>query len=272
MQIVKYSWKSDGGSFEPFLAFSDGSKFGLLGANISMDIGEKICTGYFRDGKRHECLNSARIEYGNMCNRCRMEDDFFNCMQCTGKECINTRQRDSCEKNNYFIYLAAFDGLLKVGISFDRRLLERLVEQGADFGAKIACVRDGKKVRIIEQDIRRHLGIVDRVVSREKHKNLFCDPNKCIEAITTAVSRIRNNGFNEYLIRPEIFDMRKFYRMDIVSSYPSMREVSSSMRIEGIAEAAKGNMIIIRDGTGFYSINAHRLIGRMVKLNCCIRA
>ena len=42
MQIVKYSWKSDGGSFEPFLAFSDGSKFGLLGANISMDIGKEI--------------------------------------------------------------------------------------------------------------------------------------------------------------------------------------------------------------------------------------
>src|SRR3989344_6182684 len=268
MQIVKYSWKPENGEFEPALAFSDGSRRMLLGSSISMDIGEKVCTGYSVGGKRHECPHSMRMEYGYMCNECRMNDDFFNCMQCTGKECINTRQRDSCEQNKYFIYLAAFSKILKVGISFDRRLQERLVEQGADFGAKVACVTDGKEVRLIEQEMRKHLGIVDRVMSKEKHNNLFCDPNSCIETISSAVGRLRNNGFNEHLIMPEIYDLRSYYRMENISSDPVMKEVFSGMRIDGVVEAAKGNMIIIRNGQGFYSINAHRLIGRLAKVNC----
>ena len=173
MQIIKYSWKHDSGGFEPSFLMSNGTRMRLFDNRIMMEIGEKSCTGYTEGGKRHECPNSARIDYGYMCNECRMNDDFFNCIQCTGAECINARQRDSCMENNYFIYLASFDNILKVGISFERRILERLIEQGADFGAKIARVKDGKEVRCIEQDIRRHLGITDRVVSKDKHKRLF---------------------------------------------------------------------------------------------------
>ncbi len=268
MQIVKYSWKSENGGFEPALTFSDGGRSMLLGKPISMELGDKLCTGYTKDGKRRECPHMTRIEYGYMCNECRMEDDFFNCIQCTGKECINERQRDSCEKNKYFIYLAAFNKILKVGISFDRRLQERLVEQGADFGAKVACVRDGKEVRLIEQEMRKHLGIVDRVLSKEKHSNLFCDPNVCIESISSAIGRLRNNGFNEHLIRPEIYDLRSHYRMESIASDPVMKEVFTGMHVDGVVEAAKGNMIIIRKDSGFYSVNAHRLIGRLAKVDC----
>ncbi|MBI2579881.1 MAG: DUF2797 domain-containing protein [Candidatus Aenigmarchaeota archaeon] len=262
MQIMKYSWREGESGYEPFFIMSDGSKMKLFGAALSIRVGGKICTGYTENGKRHEC--NSRIEYGYMCNECRMKDDFFNCIQCTGTECINPRQRDSCKENNYFIYLASFDSILKVGISFERRLIERLVEQGADFGAKIARVRDGKDVRRVEQDIRRHLGIADRVASKDKARNLFCNPNTCIERITLSIGKLRNSGFNKYLMPPEIYDMRNYYRLERIISEPSMMEAEEGAVIEGSVAAAKGGILIFRNATGLHSVNAHRLIGRQV--------
>jgi hypothetical protein len=267
MQIVKYSWKHDSGGFEPFFTLSDGTKIRLIDSNIHMEIGDKSCIGYMREGRRHECRLSARLDYGYICNECRMEDDFFNCMQCTGKECINPRQRDACTENSYFIYLAAFDSLLKVGISFEKRLLERLIEQGADFGVKIASVMDGKEARTIEQDMRKHLSIVDKVLFREKHESIFSDPNSCMSSISRALSRLRNNGFNKYLVRPEIYDLRCHYRIDRVASKPEVVEPSPGMRVDGDIIAAKGNIFIYREGGRLFATNAHRFIGRTVKID-----
>ncbi|MBI2172868.1 MAG: DUF2797 domain-containing protein [Candidatus Aenigmarchaeota archaeon] len=264
MQIMKYSWKQESGSYEPYISLSDGSSMKLFGRDIDMVLGKKTCTGYKKKGKHFKCPISSPTDSNYMCNYCRMEDDFFNCVQCTGKECINLPQRDSCMENRYFIYLASFGSILKVGISFNMRFLHRLIEQGADFGAKIGHVKDGKEVRMIEQDIRRHLGIVDRVVSMEKHSRLFCDPNVCIESISSAIARLGGNGFDAHLINPEIYDLRSHYRLDRIISEPDVVEVADGTRIKGTVTSAKGNIIAVKDGKRFSAINAHRLIGRHV--------
>src|SRR3989338_6224245 len=163
MKIIKYKWKH----MEPvFLTRGrEISESRAMGSEIRVDFGTKKCTGFFSRGKHRDCGAHAGDE--RQCAECQARDDFFMCVKCTGSECINQKARAGCEKGTYSLYLAAFGPVVKVGISREFRLLERLVEQGADFGTRIASVRDGKEVRLVESAIK-DAGIRDRMTGQGK--------------------------------------------------------------------------------------------------------
>lgn len=261
MQAIKYTWKN----WEPFLVCKnndDFSRIKLVGSDLHMKIGEKRCIGFFREGVHIRCPNSTQIAYGWNCNACRMEDDFFACIQCDGSGCMNEDRRNECTKERYFVYLAAFDSVLKVGISQGHRFLERLVEQGADFGAKIYEVTDGKNVRIIEQKIKNYLGITDRMRGAEKQKLIFCNPNTAAINILKAIKRLKNDfGINDV----EIYDLRKYYNLQNVIMNPQKIDIGDGMEISGRVVAAKGNILIFSHGYNFFSVNAHDMIGREIQ-------
>jgi len=259
LQIVKYRWEN----WEPFFTIiTQGkvNKIRLLEQEISVRTGSKHCIGFFQEGRHFSCPDNKAITNGWYCNSCKAKDDFFLCIKCDGSECINPKQRDCCKANNYYVYLAAFDSILKVGISYEHRLLERLVEQGADFGAKIAFVKDGKKVRNIEQNIKTTLGAVDRMGGDEKHATLFANPNNSAKIIYRAILKLRNNGL-DCLINPEIYDMRKYYKLNNVPVKPDKFEITNGMDIKGRIIAAKGNMLVLKNSDNFFLLNAHRMIG-----------
>ena len=165
MQIVGYRWNSGGvrnifhDSWEPqLIARNNGGmeRFSVLDRDVSIKLGERYCIGHFSDGRHVDCPKHEKITSGWHCDFCRRADDFFTCVQCSG-ECINDKQRKACRENTFFIYLAVFDSMLKVGISQEHRLYERLIEQGADFAAKIAYIKDGMVVRKIEQELKKSL-------------------------------------------------------------------------------------------------------------------
>jgi hypothetical protein len=260
---MKYKWYD----FEPFLIINNGGNFSdirLFNKNINMKIGKKFCTGYFKDGNYVSCPNKTELVDGHQCNECKINDDFFYCIKCDGTECINEKSREECKNKNYFVYLAAFGHVLKVGISFERRIFERLIEQGADFGAKICFVKDGKNVRVVEQQIKNRLNIVDRLGGEEKHSTMFTDPNKAVMNIFNAINELKNIGLNHYLIKPEIYDLRGYYRLENVFFDPKNLKVKDGMEIGGRVVAAKGNLIIFVSNDNFYSVNAHRLYGREI--------
>lgn len=260
MQITKYKWEN----WEPHLVVKNSNTFEKvrLFGNHSFILGEKYCTGFFAD-RHHECPGNRKLEYGQQCNECKIRDSFSMCIQCSGEKCINEKRRKECEKERFFIYLAAFDSILKVGISAEFRILERLVEQGADFGAKVGLVKGGMAVRSVEQQISKALNIVDRVRGKEKHRMLFCNPNSSMASIFNAITKL-NGSFSQYLIRPEIFDMRHHYRLNNVSLTPSEMVLSARTEIAGEIVAAKGNIIVLKKGNEFFSINAHDIIGREI--------
>ena len=165
MQVLKYKWTDFSTSPNPQLIISSEmgiNKMQLLDKKLSFTIGKRKCIGSFSKGNHVPCPNTLDA-HDVFCNDCAIADDYCMCMRCTGEKCINEKQRNSCEKNSYFLYLAAFDNVLKVGISLDRRIMERLIEQGADMGAKIAKIQDGMIVRQVEQQVKNELGIVDRL-------------------------------------------------------------------------------------------------------------
>lgn len=265
MQILKYKWQD----FLPRLVLrgDDGNirQTDLIGNDISLAIGKKMCTGFSRDGKLHPCRSMRETE-DRICNECKLEDDYFFCIRCDGSQCINPKKRGECEKNYYYMYLAAFGPLLKVGISHEFRLMERLVEQGADFGAKIARVRDGKTVREMEQSIKHELRIVDRVTGGQKQEMLFGNPNLAVANIFKAVSLLKANGFAGHMNGTEIYDLREFYRLGSVISQPEKFGVQEGARLEGHVIAAKGNILVLQKDRGFFSVNAHDLLGREVAI------
>ena len=264
MQIIKYKWEN----WIPHLVLKDEGlmkKMPLTGNDISFTLGKRMCIGFYREGKHFPCKNNRETDDKN-CNECKLEDDYFFCIRCDGSQCINPKKRDECEDNFYYIYLAAFDSLLKVGISYEYRIMERLVEQGADFGAKIARVKDGKLVREMEQKIRQEINITDRITGRQKHGALFCDPNNAMRNILKAVTALKSNGFAKHMISPEIFDLREHYNLHNILTAPEQLEMSEGTKVKGHAVATKGNLIIFRDENKFYSMNAHDLIGREITM------
>ncbi|MBI4019253.1 MAG: DUF2797 domain-containing protein [Candidatus Aenigmarchaeota archaeon] len=260
MQVIRYAWKD----WKPVFVTSAGGTMRLFEEELRFVAGRKRCTGYSRNGKRIECPESAEAGESK-CGNCMLRDNFFMCIKCTGNECLNPARREECRKEKYFIYLSAFDSLLKVGISQSYRLRERLVEQGADFAAKIAEVQDGKTVRLVEQGIASALGITDRVGGAEKQKRIFGDPNASVKQLLSAISQLQNSGFNEYLINPEIYDLREYYRLGNVLSSPTPIAVKEGTEISGKVTAAKGNILILENEGAFLSLNAHDIIGRTME-------
>lgn len=259
MHIIKYKWDK----FEPFLVVNPGmEKIRLFNSALDVIIGEKRCTGSFIGTRHVEC--SQKLDFGSQCNSCVLKDRFALCFRCTGDECINEKRRSDCKGEQYFIYLAAFHSILKVGISIEMRFLERLVEQGADFGAIVGRVKDGLVVRKIEQRIASTLGITDRVRGEEKARMLFCNPNIAIENITAAIKNLRTK-FSEHLISPQIFDLRSYYMLHKVPVNPRKLPICEKTELKGNVVAAKGNIIVL-ENDGFSAFNAHELLGREIEV------
>ncbi len=259
MQVIKYKWNN----FEPYLIVNPGlGTIRLFGSEMHAVVGEKRCTGFFLGGKHFECSDKIKLDSGSQCNNCAIRDNFSLCFRCSGDKCINEKRRSECAREDYFIYLAAFDSILKVGISFEKRFLERLVEQGADFGALVGRIRDGLNVRRVEQEISSSLGIVDRVKGSEKRRMLFCNPNVAMANIKRAITKLKSD-FSQYIIEPRIFDMRSYYKLHNVFFSPKELCISEKSELEGSVVAAKGNIIVLENGE-FSAFNAHELLGREI--------
>lgn len=264
-QIVGFKWKREGGQWQPHFLASSGeeiTKVFLWAGPISITLGEKFCTGYFLNGRHFPCPDRQRTS-GTMCDACRHNDDFFLCVQCTGDGCVNHKQRHACEKEDYVIYLASFDSLLKVGISRESRFYERLIEQGADFGTKIARVKDGMYVRKMEQSISKFLGCPDRIDGEVKQALLFGDPNAATIQIMKAIARLKDAHW-DFPIQPEVYDFRHHYRLGNIKTVPKRLPISDKTEIRGRVVATKGNIAVIRNADGVFSFDARRVIGREI--------
>ena len=156
--------------------------------------------------------------------------------------------------------------MIKVGVSLDRRIIERLVEQGADFGARLMQVKDGKEVRIIERNIMNTLNITDRVRGNQKAERIFCNPNVAMKNLYKNIINLKNL-FPEKLNNIEIHDLRNYYRLHNVKKDPKLLKVSNGIKLEGRVVAAKGNIVILNNQNMFYSLNAHEMVGREVEIN-----
>ena len=270
MIITEFRWRRiEKDNYEPeFVIKNENKEFilPLMYNEINFSLGDKFCVGYFKNGVKYPCPQNKKIESGYQCEICKELDEILPCTSCIGY-CRNISKRSECMNTNYYIYIAIFGNLLKVGISRDSRLKHRLIEQGADFGAKIAHIKDGRIARLYEQKIKRFLGIEDRVIGYKKFQNMFFDSSLHIKDIQIAIENLKKSSFKEiFLDNIEIYDLRKYYNLiSFKETKPKMIEIRNGLTISGKIISVKGNVFILQTKSEFFCVNANELIGRELK-------
>lgn len=126
---------SDDGSIEPQFLERD--------AELSFTLQDRHCAGD-RSAERHESCSREDAPY------CPEHTSHWPCARCTG-DCA--MPIEACHEE-HAVYLAGFaPSTVKVGVTRSWRLEQRLREQGADRGAHIRTVKNGRIARQLETDM-----------------------------------------------------------------------------------------------------------------------
>ena len=269
MLVYDFRWrKIDESDYEPEIIIKNGNEhfpIPLIYNSLSFSIGERYCIGYTKNNVHYDCPKNNKVENSSQCEICKKLDDTLPCTSCMGI-CKNIEKRAECMKKEFCLYLAIFGNILKVGISRDLRLKQRLIEQGADFGAKLASVKDGKLARIYEQKIKNYLNSEDIVSGYKKFIKSFINPTGTIKDMVEAITKLKkSNVINIPIGDVEIYDLRKYYNLHtIVNVMPKFIKIEKGEHIEGLVLAVKGNVVFMKRSDEYVCFNANDLIGREV--------
>lgn len=207
-----------------------------LEADVELEytLGPRHCAGVIADNV-HESCETPTAPY------CSDHDDDWPCASCRGQCNLPI---DAC-REEHAIYLAAFaPATFKVGVTRLPRLHTRLREQGADRGAHLQAVSNGRLARRIEAELAN--GVPDRVPVDRKVAGLHRDIDRAAwEDLLT--------GYD--LIRTFTFD----YGLDLREQ--PVRETILTGRVVG----TQGRLLVLEQGGGRYAVDLRDLVGHDLK-------
>lgn len=203
------------------------------GRELGYALGERHCAGSL-NGEDHERCESAAAPY------CEHHSSTWLCAQCRG----------DCElplatcREEHAVYLAAVaPDRFKVGVTRRWRLPARLREQGADRGALIRVVSDGRIARGIEAEIAESLD--DRIPVTEKVGSLG--------------KSVLESEWDRLASRYEPIETFDLTYPVTVDGTPVAETVASG-RILG----TKGRLLVLEHGGVEYAVDLRDLVGHEV--------
>lgn len=239
MQIVGYDRGGEKGSQPALLIAQDGTvecEPLSPGRELSYVLGERRCAGSV-DGDRHRRCSNPGTPY------CPVHDSTWVCARCTGT-CLKAEMDCHTE---HAIYLAAFaPSTFKVGVTGRSNPLVRLREQGADRGAIVRRVKDGRIAREIEADIAASTPVPDSVRVETKIKGLGRSVDE------TAWDRLLE-GF-------EVNSVHEFEYNLHLDSTPIVETLAS-----GTVLGTKGRIIVLKRGGERFAVDMRSLVGYDVR-------
>lgn len=242
MQIVGYRTErppeGEGEARDPALLLaSDGDvdRVPLVpGTHLDYALGERRCAGRLTDDGHRAC-DAADAPY------CRRHSDRWPCARCTG-DC--DLPLATC-REEHAVYLAAFaPDVFKVGVTRSWRLRTRLREQGADRGAHLHTVENGRIARQLEAEYATDVG--DRVRMPTK-----------IAGLGRAVDE---DAWDDLV---DGFDARERFVFDygLALDGPPVPETVASGTVRGV----KGKVLLLDSGGTTYGVNMRDLVGYEVR-------
>lgn len=235
MQIVGYD-AADGGLS---VSTADGSAVSAddliyqpldPGTELEYTLGERHCAGTIHDGKHYPCDNQ-HAPY------CSDHQQTWVCAICTGT-CLKD-EMDCFDE--HAVYLAAFaPETFKVGVTKRWRLETRLREQGADRGAHIRTVANGRIARELEAEIAET--IPDRIRVPTKQAGLG-------QSVDMAAWDDLCDSFEPI----EQFEFEYGLRLD---SQPVPETIAT-----GTVRGTKGRLVILDRGGTTYAVDMRALVG-----------
>jgi hypothetical protein len=221
--VVKVSWKKNKkGEWKAdlLLAESGGFERWTLSPERSFSFevtDERRCTGFApAKGERSPCPEFRKISSGSQCPECRGKDIYSDYVR-------GDTQTDL--DGEFSVYMVQISDQVKVGVTKSGNCMNRWVEQGADYGAKILEGLSSKVALENEQRISSN-GTAERISKRNKTET-STDPGKLKE-------KLESENFEA-----DIVDVQE------KTVYPRM-ETSSFQRkglFEGELKAVKGQIL-----------------------------
>ncbi len=235
MQIVGYDTAADGPQPAALLVARDGVvEREPLAAdrNLEYTLGQRRCAGA-TDGIEH--IPCTRPEAPH----CELHDSTWICARCTGT-CLKAEM--DCHQE-HAIYLAAFaPSTFKVGVTRRSDPTVRLRQQGADRGAVLRRVENGRIAREVESEIARSTPIPDRVRVPKKIEGMG---RPVAEA---SWERLRSR-----------FDVEITYEFEYgldLDSAPVPETIAS-----GSVLGTKGRVLLIERNGDVYAVDMRSLVG-----------
>ncbi|WP_247731461.1 DUF2797 domain-containing protein [Halovivax limisalsi] len=206
------------------------------GDQLELPLGRRHCAGSIdRETGRHVPCDRPGTPY------CEAHASTWVCARCTGT-CLKD-EMDCFEP--HAVYIAAFaPDTVKVGVTRLDRLDTRLREQGADRGAHVHTVSNGRIARELEAEIATEL--VDRVRIDRK-----------IDGLAAAVDEAR---WESVLAEFDVIDRWTFdYGVDL-DRRPVVETIATG-RIVG----CKGRLLVLERGGTTYAVDLRELVGHRVR-------
>ncbi len=233
MQLVGYEPSGRGAA----LLVSDGDGREVrrasleAGADLEFGLGDRRCAGSIDSRGVHHACDRPEAPY------CEYHTTDWVCARCTGT-CLKD-EMDCYEP--HAVYLAAFaPDTVKVGVTRAERLETRLREQGADRGAHIHTVSNGRIARELEAGIAEEF--TDRVRIPTKRAGL-----------AAAVDADRWEGA---LAEFDVIDRFAFdYGLELAA-----RPVAETIAA-GTVRGLKGRLLVVERGATTYAVDMRELVG-----------
>jgi hypothetical protein len=205
------------------------------GTDLSYRLGDRYCAGVVTD-EGHRACDAEAAPY------CRDHTSTWVCAKCTGT-CLKDEM--DCH-DDHAVYLAAFaPDAFKVGVTKRHRLETRLREQGADCGAHLRTVENGRIAREIEAGLAET--IPDRVRVTRKRRGLG-------RAVDEAAWRALLSDF----------DPRETFEFDYGLAL-SERPVAETLAT-GTVRGLKGRLLVLDHGGSTYAVDLRDLVGHEVRV------
>ena len=232
VQIVGYD-SSDGGLFVADDGAVDAVEF-APGDELAYVLGRRHCAGTVHDGG-HVACDDGTAPY---CDRHR---STWVCAKCTGS-CLKDEM--DCH-DDHAVYLAAFaPDRIKVGVTKEWRLATRLREQGADRGAHLRTVANGRVAREVEADIVEAVGDSVRVPAKRRGLGDAVDDDVWASLLAE-------------------FDPLETYALDYGLDL-SERPMAETMAT-GAVRGTKGRLLVLDRGGSTYAVDMRDLVGYEVE-------
>lgn len=203
------------------------------GRTLRYTLGERRCAGTV-DGDDHHGCDRPAAPY------CETHTSTWVCARCTGT-CLKDEM--DCHQP-HAVYLAAFaPDTFKVGVTRQERLEDRLREQGADRGAHLRTVPDGRLAREIESEIATEIG--DRVRVPTKMAGLHCD--------------VDVTAWQALLTEYEVLETFSFDYGLVLTDRP-VQEILATGTVRG----TKGRILVLDRPGGTYAVDLRDLVGHVL--------
>jgi len=242
-------------------------------------LGGRYCTGYYASSGRngfnfdsvkslHPCPYNLEITKGISCMGCRNNDVMISCIRCDGSYCNTSIDvQENCINSTAYVYLAAFRNRIKAGVSRDRRVLKRWIEQGAD-AARIVLRGNGREVRQYEKKIQIELGAANHVRSNQKiipAKRTSIDVS--LKLLDDYASRVFRLFPDSDKVHEEPVNLLPFYRLPDFKGRPMSMKIQTGSQVYGSILGVKGPILYFEIASQTYALDIHRLLTRKIILD-----